>query len=361
MKKILFVFSFLILGMGLLNAVAIQGNAPEIQIESVIYTNHAGDILINPYYSWENILITATISDQDGWSDVINPDLVFNGNKLNCDRTEILSTNSARYLCSLTILPSMVGEYELHLYAIDKGGLFDDEIIGKYYFNPKITLTYDSIVFNGNLVAGQIVITDWINVDINSPLNIENPIGVVLYGKNLYEDVSNCASENICTRYEMSCYEETRYLDRTKRVCNKVPYEREYKKRVCSYVNGKRVCKIETYSRTMYKTVCETIHYQQPIVRDICEETTNCLSWRTVKRCGTLNICGQSNVMDLDNFEYIVEGTSNWKQVQVEPHKEVIFQGDGSSNFKIKFRVNIPSPCYGNYVLDGRNLFIKLH
>lgn len=368
MNKILIsmLMSFLILGSLIgFSTAEIQGNPPVIQILSVEYTNQFGEIIDMPYYSWENILVTATISDSEGWYDVLNPDLIFGDNSLNCNRVEILSDTDAKYECLLTILPAMVGEVELHLNAIDKTGLSDNKVIENYYFNPQTTLSHDLIVFYpSGFVSGQTVTTDWINVNIDAPLNVDNPVEVVLYGKNLYEDLSNCVDNDVCTKYERVCHKETTgYKDRIKKECTKVPYEKEYTKLVCSYVNGKKVCTKEIYTKTMYKTICEMVHYQQPIIKSVCENTDNCLSWKTVKKCDNskLHICGDSNVMELSNFEYLVEGTSNWKQVQVKPHKEIIFQGNGDSNFRIKFKVDIPSPCYGDYTLDGKNLFIELH
>lgn len=360
------ILSFLLLGtlIGLASA-EMQANPPEIQILSVSYTDQLGNPLSMPYYSWDHLFVTAIISDQESWYDVIKPDLLFGNYSLNCYRVEILSEDDAKYECHLTILPYMTGEYELHLNAVDKAGLFDDEIVGTYYFNPPTTLSHDPLLFNpADWIMGQHAETEWINVNINAPVNVENPVEVVLYGKNLYEDLSNCREENICVNFERVCHEEiTGYKERTKRECKKVPYEKEYTKRVCSYVLGKRVCKTETYTKVLNKTVCENVPYQQPIIKKICENTENCLSWRTIKKCDSsrLHQCGDSNMMKLENFEYMIEGTSEWKQVQVEPHKEVIFNGNGDSDFRIKFKVNIPDPCYGDYVLDGRNLFIKLH
>ena len=353
----------LILGIFMFGMVsAIQGNSPTIQIISVNYTNQAGNPISMAYNAWDNILITAIVSDSDGWSDVKNPDLVFGDNNLNCNRVEIISTTAAKYECSLTILPAFSGAYELHFYAIDKGGLVVDNLIGSYYFNPTTTLTHDTIVFNGNEIAGQTVTTDWINVNVDTSVN--NPIEVALYGKNLYESLSNCADVNICTRYENVCHNEiVKYLDKTKGECNKVPYQKEYTKKTCSTINRKTVCTTSVYTKTLYKTVCETIHYQQPVFMKVCANTDNCLNWKTVKQCDStivLHRCGLSNVMELSYFEYLVEGTSNWKQVQISSHKETIFQGNGDSNFRIMFRVNIPTPCSGDYILDGSNLFMEV-
>ena len=386
MKKILFSFIGLLVissMMGLVSS-ALVGQPPEITIQDISYEDRFGNSIEKPFYLWEKIYIEALIEDNQGWNDLKTVDLSFGGHTQSCWRDNIISNKTAGYKCSMSLLSSWHGNYDVSLVAKDKQGLEDSELIGNFWFNPLVSLSYDEVIFSP-LDMGEFSKTDWITVQVSSEAN-ENPVEVFVKGKNLYPEKGQCKEEKICSRTEKLCEREiisTR--TRTKGICEKVPYNKTrytrvkeyynktYYRRVCERIEGERVCEMVPYktrqrykyvkvpyNKTYYKRVCERISYEVPVYKRVCRETGECLRWKTVRtNCEfTGGNCGGSNRLSLDTFEYKIQG-GDW--TQLPSHNEVIWNGTGTSSFEMKFRSDIPDSCYGNYILDGRNIFIGLN
>lgn len=322
----------LLMTMSVLSAVSV-GTNPEISINSVSYTDRFGNPIYKPFYNGDRINVSVNVYDLQGWYDLKSLRIYLGDAYVGCTRKITLSDKEAVYYCIFTVSPSLKGSYEGSIVAEDKGGLTAEVSIGNFYFNPDITLTNDEIIFSPeNPVMGQVSETDWINVKTETPT--DNPYTVVLYGNNLYEDKSNCEVVNVCSKYEKKCEVNTTYVNKTVKNCSIVSYER--------------------YGKIYHKTVCNYIKVLVPKNTTYCYYTDNCVLLKQKTVCPKHTIlCGNSNALELKNFKYKLE-EGDWENLSYSGVD--ILNGEGSEEFKIKFKVDVPNVCYGNFILDGRNI-----
>ena len=198
------------------------------------------------------------------------------------------------------------------------------------------------IVFNGEFAPGNTLYTSWIKTSSIS----EERTSLYVRGTYIWPDRDNLPLTcTMVTHNKRVCEEQLVYYDRAISVCPITQYfegaglfSRLYEVNDLLYFFDHSKCKIKTI--TMSKLVPNVCHYEE-VTEEVCKVDTRVR-------------CSRSNVMYPTNIEYTLNG-NEWKQLAYRWN--IIGSVVNGKAVKIKFRVNIPEPCYGLYHPEQGILF----
>lgn len=291
-------------------------------------------------YTGEQLWVEVEIRDDYGWYNIKNVDLIAIPENFGagCSSGSIINGFTKEYRCIFTVPYSKTGRYLMRIISYArKQGEGAELDLDYYYFNPEKQIELsEPINFLGDFMPGNTLYTNWIKVGLDAPDDVSADIN--LYGKDAYPDRNNLPIEcNEYTKKERVCeripYERTSC--RRKRVCTRVPYNYT-NRRGRTYIRYRRECEYIIRCRTWitYKREC---HYE----------------YSTIEKCRKVGkfMCPTTNNLDLSNFRYTLNGI-DWYNIPYKPNIITINTLTPSQSFWIKFKVDIPVPCFGEYKID---------